>query len=207
MTNTTKLAGGLSVAFIAMAFMAAMITQDNGTMSLTPPPSAGNPNPAPDIESARTLHTAAYTAWAALILVTPAFLAFPFRKTSQKAAQIWRPFWTAAYVAYFIHILYCMHAFFGWDFDWMRNTTRVSAFWPGMIVLLWWPIDVALAWSGVKARWVDIQRLILTVVLFVLFVGGSLATGETELIRLMGGALLIAMLAALGLRFLKRSAV
>ncbi len=204
MTNTNQLAAGLTLILIAAAFGLAIFTQDNGTMSLTPPPSADNPDPAPDIDSALTLHRAAYTAWAALLLIIPAFVAFPFRKTSARAADIWRPFWTAAYVAYVIHILYCMHAFFGWNFDWMQNTSRVSAFWPGMIVLVWWPIDIALAWSGAQGRMVDIQRLLLTIILFVLFVGGSAATGEMLIVRLIGGALFLAMIAALFRRYRPR---
>ncbi len=203
MTNTNKLAGALTIAAIAFAFLTAMITQDNGAMSLSPPPTDGDPNPVPDIDNAKTLHTAAYTAWAALVLVVPAFIAFPFRKRSTRAANIWRPFWTGAYVAFLVHMLYSMGAFFGWDFDWMRNTSRVSAFWPGIIVLMWWPVDLVLAWSDATSRAIDIQRLLLTIILFVLFVGGSAVTGEMLIIRIIGAALFIAMLATLALRYLR----
>ena len=203
MTNATRLAGVLTFTLIVAAFVLAIFTQGNGSMSLTPPPTEADPNPVPDIGSALTLHRAAYTAWAALLLIIPAFVAYPLRKASERAFAVWRPFWTGAYVAYAVHILYCMHAFFAWDFTWMQNTSRVAAFWPGMIVLIWWPIDIALAWAGAVGRVVDIQRLALTTVLFVLFVGGSAATGEMLIVRLIGGALFLAMMAALMMRYLR----
>lgn len=201
-----KWAACATVAAISAAFIGAGITAETGIMSLSPPATDAHPNPAPDVRTPLILHQAAFTAWAALALAIPAFVAFPLRRVSDSAARIWRPFWTAAYIAFLVHMLWSMGAFFGWDFDWMRNTPRVSAFWPGIAVLFWWPMDLILAWRGHGAAWVEIQRAILTAVLFVLFVGGSTVTGELWPVRGLGLILFGAMIAAMLIRIRARRA-
>ena len=71
----------------------------------------------------------------------------------------------------------------------MQNTPRVSAFGPGMVLLVWWPVDIALALMGITARWVRVQRIVLHVAVIILFVGGSAVTGELMVVKALGVAL------------------
>ena len=200
MQSASKWAFATTITSVAAAFFAAGITANTGIMSLTPPPTDAMPNPTPDVSDPVVLHQAAFTAWAAAALSLPAFVAFPLRGLFDTAARIWLPFWTGAYAAFLVHMLWSMGVFFGWDYDWMRNTSRVSAFWPGILVLFWWPLDIWLAWRGKSGNLVRAQRVVLTLVLFILFVGGSAVMGELTLIRVLGLGLVAAMAVSLVLR-------
>jgi len=112
------------------------------------------------------------------------------------------PFWTTSYIAYIIHLAVSMFWFFEGDFSAMTSSTRVSAFWPGMVIVLWWGLDIALA--GTQAKWVTVQRVMIHVLVFVLFVGGSAVKGETALIQLMGWALFGTGLGALVVAMINR---
>lgn len=182
------------VASLALAFAAAAYLQDAGLLSLTPPPSESDPTPAPDVlsDEALSLYQSAFTAWAALVLLAPVYAAYLFRRTSDHAWGIWLTFWTVSGAAYLVHLAVAMFGFFDGDMGRMTNTTRVSAFWPGMLVAVWWPIDVVLAHlRGEPTSAERIQRNILHLIVLILFVGGSLGTGELLTIKLLGAALLL----------------
>jgi hypothetical protein len=75
------------------AFFAASLTQHQPLFSLSPPGQSAH-----DIEESHrlVLHRAFFTAWAALILATPAFCTFWFRSSSARAAHYWLAFWSVA---------------------------------------------------------------------------------------------------------------
>ena len=189
-----------AVVLMVAAFVAAWLFEDHGLLSLVPPASADDPNPVPDVQDGEeiALYQAAFSAWAALVLLVPTYVCFWFRAASGRARALWLAFWTMGAVAYLVHLAVSMFGFFQGDFAWMTSSTRVSAFWPGMVVALWWPVDVALAYArGEDALWIRIQRVALHLVVLILFVGGSLGTGELGLARALGLVLLLGALGSL----------
>ncbi len=178
---------GLGGALIALAFWAATVFEGSGLLSTVPPATEANPNPQPDTDETTilALYQSAFTAWAALILLIPAYAYY----LSQGANRAWLVFWTVSYLAYLVHLYVSAFLFFGGDFAWMTSSSRVSAFWPGMLLIPWWGVDIALAFKGLEARWVRLQRGILHLGTFVLFFGGSAIKGETITIKALGVAL------------------
>ncbi len=195
------------------AFLAASLTHEKKIFSLSPPPEKNAPpnvQVPPDIRETQRLdlHRTFFTAWAALILVTPALCTFLFRRSSKSAAGYWLAFWTASFVAFLIHFYWAVVVIFGSDWGRIFNTTRVSAALPDTIFTVWWGLDVLLAWliqsEGVVVR---VQRALIHLFAFVLFFAGSALEGEIwwskALGFAMGAAVLFAFLIWL-LRWLKR---
>ena len=185
-------AWGAALILLAVAFFAAGQLQDSGWLSLIPPASEANPNPKPDVAEGQALplYQAAFTAWAVVLLLIPAF-ATVWRRHKVVASQVWLAFWTASWGAYIVHLYVSAFWFFGGDFQAMINSTRVSAFWPGMVIAVWWPLDILLALKGVAERgWVWMQRVVIHLLVLVLFVGGSTVMGELMTIKIIGALLL-----------------
>src|ERR1041385_6988355 len=78
---------------LAAAFVAADATRSTAIFSLSPPPPKHEPGRVmpPDVTEANRLdlHRTFFTAWAALLLATPALCLFPFRRSSPAAAGYW----------------------------------------------------------------------------------------------------------------------
>src|ERR1044071_477762 len=97
------------------AFLAASLTQSMDVFRLVPPPPDDS---APNIfqEAQRLhLHRTFFTAWAALILVTPALCTFIFRRSSESAARYWLAFWTVSFIAFLVHFYWAVSVMFGND--------------------------------------------------------------------------------------------
>ncbi len=176
--------------------------QSSNLLSLIPPPTDANPTPVADVSPDRvlSLYQSAFTAWAALLLLIPAYIFVWFRTHYTS----WLAFWAVSYLAYVIHLYVSAFWFFEGDFQAMTNSSRVSAFWPGMVILIWWGMDVAIGLRRTHAKWVTVQRVIVHVLVFVLFVGGSAVKGETAMIQLMGWALFGAGVGALTVALIHR---
>lgn len=168
------------------AFAAAYMAQGMGWLSFVPPATDAVPDPQPDTDAstALALYQSAFTAWAALILLLPAYWFY----LTRGADRHWLALWAASYVAYLLHLYVSAFLFFGGDFAWMTSSSRVSAFWPGMALIVWWGIDIVLALRGADAEWIGFQRAILHLGTFVLFFGGSAIKGETATIKIIGFA-------------------
>lgn len=176
---------------MAAAYVAAGQLQDTGLLSITPPPSEFHPVNQPDaIGREFWLHLSAYTAWVTTLLIIPAFLFVWF----EDRAPDWKAFWAAGWIAYLIHLGVAMFGFFESDYEWMTTSSRVSAFWPGMLLAVWWGLDLALA--NKTHPWVTIQRFGVHLMAFVLFFGGSAIKGELLTIQIIGYALLAVTLIA-----------
>jgi magnesium-transporting ATPase (P-type) len=189
----------LLVAFLCLvlastaAFVGASLTQERPIFSLSPP---GAPD-APDVPASKRLdlHRTFFTAWAAVLLVTPALCTFLFVRTSQRAAGWWLAFWTASLLAFLVHFYWAVVVIF--DNDWTRifHTTRVSAALPDLVFVVWWALDVLLAWviwrDGLAIR---IERALVHALAFILFFAGSALQGEIFWSRAVGYTLGIAML-------------
>ncbi|MEO0829682.1 MAG: hypothetical protein AAFY03_04400 [Pseudomonadota bacterium] len=195
-TKHTGVAGLATLCLVLLALMAAWLLKDAGLLSRVPPGADGTPDVAEG--EALGLYQAAFTGWAALLLLIPTYIGFWFRNVSAVARSVWLAFWTFGAIAYLIHLAFSMFGFFGGDFAWMTSSTRVSAFWPGMIIAVWWPLDALLAHARDEtARWIRVQRIVLHVIVLILFVGGSLGTGELMTVRVLGLILLITALGSL----------
>lgn len=180
---------------IALAFWAATEFEGSGMLNTTPPATEANPNPQVDTDETTilALYQSAFTAWAALILLIPTYAYY----LTQGSGQGWLAFWIVSYVAYLVHLYVSAFLFFGGDFGWMTTSSRVSAFWPGMLLIPWWGLDVVLGFKRIEATWVRIQRGILHLGTFVLFFGGSAIKGETMTIKALGVVLALVALVAL----------
>jgi len=203
MVNTDSIwrtAGIVSVGLLLLAFLTAWRLQFSGLLSLSPPSSELVPDPNPDVQAdaALGLYQAVFTAWAALALLIPTYVAFWFRNRSRRAWSMWLACWSAGAFVYIVHLGVSMFGSFGGDFGWMMSSTRVSAFWPGMIIAVWWPMDAILAVRyGESNGWIRTQRIAIHLIVFILFVGGSAAKGELLTVRLMGAVLFVVALASL----------
>ena len=185
---------GLALGLICVAFVAASMLQDTGILSLTPPATWDNVNPLPDVEAGNTLalYQSAFTAWVALILLVPVFGFVWFAGRSETDYVAWLSFWTVSYVAYLIHLFVSMVLFYGGDFEAMTNTSRVSAFWPGMAIVVLWAVDILLGFKRAKGIAVQVYRTVVHALVFVLFLGGSAIAGELTTVKMLGLALLLA---------------
>lgn len=171
---------------LGLAFWTATLFEGSHLLSLAPPATAADPNPQIDTHEGNVLalYQAAFTAWAAVFLLIPAYYAY----LTKGAGAVWLAFWTVSYLVYLVHLYVSAFLFFGGDFAWMTTSPRVSAFWPGMALIVWWSIDIALAVWRIDALWVRVQRAVLHIGTFVLFFGGSAIKGETATIKLIGVA-------------------
>lgn len=196
-----SLAYGVLIGGLALSLVVAWLLSGSGIMSLTSP---GGTEP-DAVGREFWLYLSAFTAWVTTLLLIPVFAAVWVRSRSTQAYAIWHAFWSAGLVAYLAHLAVSMFGFFGGDFAWMTRSTRVSAFWPGMILAVWWAVDVWLAKTRDDMGWVAVQRGLVHVLAFVLFVGGSAVKGELLTIRGIGVVLsVVAVAAALNWLFLRR---
>lgn len=186
------------------AFVAAAMFQSSGWLSFVPPATDARPNPVPDTdaENALALYQSAFTAWSTLLLLIPSYWFY----LTRGAGREWLAFWTASFIAYLLHIFVAAFLFFGGDFVWMTSSSRVSAFWPGMFLILWWALDIGIALVSRTDTWVRLQRGALHLATFVLFFGGSAITGEMMTIKLIGAVFALVTIAGLISAWRRRSA-
>jgi hypothetical protein len=176
------------------AFLAASLTGNDALFTLVP---QGGGQPDVFQESQRVdLHRTFFTAWAALILLTPALCTFFFRRSSARAARYWLAFWTVSLLAFLVHFYWAVFVMFGNDWGRiLQAKARVSAPVPDTIVTLWWGLDVLLAWLVRSENlWIRIQRVLVHLALFVLFFLGSAKEGELLLSKALGIAMAVAVL-------------
>lgn len=166
------------------AFAGASMTRERAIFSLSAPAEKHMPPAvpaAPDVPQHKRLdlHRTFFLAWAAVLMVTPALCTFLFVRSSGRAAGWWLAFWTASLLAFLVHFYWAVVVIF--DNDWTRifHTTRVSAALPDVIFVIWWALDVLLAWvvrrDGLTIR---IERALVHALAFILFFAGSALQGE-----------------------------
>jgi hypothetical protein len=202
----------LSIAMLSLvvvlggAFIAASLKQD--LFMLTPPCPKMPCNPAPFLESQRLdLHRTFFTAWAALILVTPALGAFWFRRSSPAAARYWLAFWTVSFIAFLVHFYWSVFIMFGADwgriFDKVENGRRVTLPVFDTVFTVWWGVDVLLAWlKTYENGFIRIQRVLVHLSAFILFLFGAAIEGEVDASRALGIAMGVAVFTSVVIRFI-----
>lgn len=145
------------------------------------------------------------TAWAAMLLVTPAFYAFWFRRSSALAMRWWLAFWTIGYAVFLVHFVQATVIYFEGDWSKILHSKLVTLPRLDTVVTLWWGADVVLAWMGIaEGRLVRIQRIAVHVILLALFLLGSLKEGSYPASFIVGALLGIPALFAIYLK-LRRS--
>jgi hypothetical protein len=196
------------VVVLAGAFITASLNQY--VFSLAPPCPKLPCNPTPFWESQRIdLHRTFFTAWAALILVTPALCTFWYRRTSAAAARYWLAFWTISFLAFLVHFYWAVVIMYGADWariiDKVANGRRVTAPVFDTVFTVWWGIDVLLAWLvGSENGLIRIQRVLVHLSAFALFLLGSAREGEVLGSRALGIAMGVAVLTSVVIWFVYR---
>ena len=188
---------------LAAAFVAADATRSTAIFSLSPPPPKHEPARVmpPDVTEANRLdlHRTFFAAWAALLLATPALCLFPFRRSSPAAAGYWLAFWTAAFLAFAVHFYWAVFVIFRGNWETISHSTRVSAPVVDTVFVVWWALDVLLAWT-IRAEngVIRVERTIVHLLAAALFILGSAKEGEIWLSKALGfamaGAIVIALL-------------
>jgi hypothetical protein len=143
----------------------------------------------------RTFHTA----WSTMIVLLPAVVMFWRRGFSVRAATEWRVYWTLGYVAYAIHLVWAVGLFFRLDLARMLNSPEfVTLPRLGMVMTVWWGVDVVLAWrSPAEPGWVRAQRIVIHILVVGLFIAGSLVEGSYAVSRVLGALLTAGVLAGI----------
>lgn len=180
------------------AFIGAWLTQDQALFSLLPPGGA-----AADILPGQRLdlHRTFFTVWAALILVTPALCLAAFRDSSVQAGRYWLAFWTVALLAFLVHFYWAVGVIYGYDWERIRHTARVSAPVLDTVFTVWWVVDVLLAWCYRHDRWwIRTQRVLVHLLAFILFFMGAAKEGELVASKALGIAMAVAVLVGLLVR-------
>ncbi len=107
-----------------------------------------------------TMSRTVYTIWATTVLVTPALCAFALPGDSARKRSLWILFWTFAFLAYIVHMLYALFGVYQGSFQEFIAGQGVFPAIINVIFTLWWAFDVLLAWFHDDApRWVQVQRI------------------------------------------------
>ncbi len=70
------------------------------------------------------------------------------------------------------------------------------------IIVVWWTLDVALAWlPAFRPRWIQWERTALLLVMLVSATGSSVGLSSNSYVRFLGIALVACTLGAIGYRF------
>ena len=179
------------VVAVGAAFVAANVTRNEKIFSLSPPvkEAVSHSVTSNDISETRRvdLHRTFFTAWAALLLVTPALCLFPFHRTSPKAAGYWLAFWTAGFLAFVVHLYWAIFVIFEGDWSRISTSSRVSAPVIDSVFAVWWALDVLVAWTVQhESRLVKLERTVIYMMAAALFVAGSAIEGEIWLSKAIG---------------------
>jgi|GEM_PF-718755 len=179
------------VVALGTAFVAANVTRNERIFSLSPPvkkPESQSATSATIPEARRVdLHRTFFTAWAALLLVTPALCLFPFHRASSKAAGYWLAFWTAGFLAFVVHLYWAIFVIFEGDWSQISTSSRVSAPVIDIVFAVWWGVDVLLAWLVPhESRLVRLERTFIYMLAAALFVAASAIEGEIPLSQTIG---------------------
>ena len=136
-----------------------------------------------------------------IVLLIPAISAFVLRRPGGPG-PVWLMFWTAAWLAFLIHLYYgidhVLHGI-GAVFSDTAKPPRVTNPIGDTIVSLWWTADVILAWAvAFRPTWVQIERGVLHGVLFISALVSSIMLSSNGYVRAAGIVLLvIALISAL----------
>jgi hypothetical protein len=151
-----------------------------------------------------------FTIWAAVVLLTPALCFFALPDRDDDGAW-WRLFWTFSYLAFLTHIYWTVIGTFHGDLNAIFHSQEgvateadrvVEHPGPDFALVAVWGLDVVLAWTtGQDRRWRKIERLVVHILVFVMFVGATvLASKASVCVHALGIAMTVAVLACATIR-------
>lgn len=148
------------------------------------------------------------TVGVSIVLLIPAISLFILRRDAIPS-PLWLMFWTAAYVAFLLHLWFGVFGIFAeaaeadpshpgnltFVFHDAVRPPRVTNPYPDTVTTIWWTIDVVLAWLGLRRpQWVQIERGLLHVVVFVSAAISSIVLSSNGYVRFFGVVLVLAAL-------------
>lgn len=115
-----------------------------------------------DLELARTLNAMTAT----MLLTLPALFLYAMGADNGPARNLWRLFWSFAFLAYLVHLgyalawmskLYTLVEGVGlWGAVLDRYGLAIAA--ANLIITLWWALDVVWSWLELEMEWIAWQR-------------------------------------------------
>src|SRR5580700_7395039 len=162
-------------------------------------------------------HTAAYyrvifSIWATIFLLTPA-LCFHVFSRSTGSNTYWRALWTAAFLAFLVHIWWAVQGVCGGDLHVVFHSQVATPAFPECLIehprpdfflAAWWGLDVVLAWLITDdIKWLRGERGAVHILAFVMFFGAFvLATKSGIVAHLLGILMAILVLGCLLIRLI-----
>jgi hypothetical protein len=135
-----------------------------------------------------------------IILLIPAIGAFILRRAHGPGPG-WLMFWTAANLAFLLHLYHGIHGVFADHWNWIFHDQpnldagkppRVTNPYGDALIAVWWTLDVIMAWTASnRPRWIRAERGILHLVLFVSALVSSIVLSSNGYVRGWGITLLI----------------
>ena len=199
----------LFVVFVALAYGGAALKSWLDARSPTlplPPPAVAAHSFAYDIVIGSILVT--------VLLLTPA-LCFHVFSRSNAPNTYWRAFWTAAYLAFLVHISWAVFGTCGGDWNVVFHSKVATPQFPectieqpgpDLFLAAWWGLDVILAWLvSDNIKWVRVQRGAVHVLAFVMFFGATVLAAKAGIVaRLLGILMAIIVVGCVVLRMIVR---
>ena len=164
-------------------------------------------------------HSFAYDIVIGSILVTVPLLtlALCFHVFSRSNAPntYWRAFWTAAYLAFLVHLSWAVFGTCGGDWHVVFNSKVATPQFPectieqpgpDLFLAAWWGLDVVLAWLvSDNIKWVRVQRGAVHVLAFIMFFGATVLAAKAGIAaRLLGIVMAIIVTGCFVLRLVVR---
>ena len=114
-------------------------------------------------------------------------------------------FWTTAYLAFAAHLFTGVLGIFGGQtgliFHDLVNPPRVTNPYGDSLLTVWWTLDIVLAWLvWLRPKWVQIERGLLHLLVFLEALGSSIVLSSNGYVRVLGVLLLIGALLAAAYR-------
>lgn len=145
-----------------------------------------------------------------IVLLIPAFALFILRRGTE-AGSMWLMLWTAAYIAFLLHLWFGVLGVFKGNFATIFSDVdtagvpikppRVTNPYPDTVTTVWWTADVVLAWLGVRGpRWVQIERSLLHLVVFLSAAMSSIVLSSNGYVRVFGVILVVVTLFSVAYR-------
>jgi hypothetical protein len=149
-------------------------------------------------------HTAGYyrvifSIWTTIFLLTPA-LCFHIFSRSTAANTYWRALWTAAFLAFLVHIYWAVWGVCGGDLHVVFNSQVATPAFPECLIehprpdfflAAWWGLDVVLAWLITdNIKWLRAERGAVHMLAFAMFFGAFVLAAKAGIVAHLLGILM-----------------
>src|SRR5262249_53354105 len=142
-------------------------------------------------------------------------LCFHVFSRSNAPNTYWRAFWTAAYLAFLVHLSWAVFGTCGGDWHVVFNSKVATPQFPectieqpgpDLFLAAWWGLDVVMAWLvSDNIKWVRVQRGAVHVLAFIMFFGATVLAAKAGIAaRLLGIVMAIIVTGCVVLRLVVR---